>query len=83
MVLGSDGGITMTYDGGRSWDYVNNVPIGQYYEIAYDMQKPYHLCGGLQDNNSWCGPSATTTARGISNDEWITVGGGDGFYSQD
>ncbi len=82
MVLGSDGGITMTYDGGRSWDYVNNVPIGQYYEIAYDMQKPYHLCGGLQDNNAWCGPSATTTARGISNDEWITVGGGDGFYSK-
>jgi len=82
MILGSDGGITMTYDGGRNWDYVNNVPIGQYYEIAYDMQKPYHLCGGLQDNNSWCGPSATTMPRGISNDEWITVGGGDGFYSQ-
>jgi photosystem II stability/assembly factor-like uncharacterized protein len=82
MILGSDGGITMTHDGGRNWDYVNNVPIGQYYEIAYDMQKPYHLCGGLQDNNSWCGPSATTTQRGISNDEWTTVGGGDGFYAQ-
>ncbi|HLY20489.1 MAG TPA: hypothetical protein VKR61_24850 [Bryobacteraceae bacterium] len=82
MILGGDGGITMTNDSGRSWDYVNNVPIGQYYEIAYDMQKPYHLCGGLQDNNSWCGPSATPTPRGISNDEWITVGGGDGFYSQ-
>ncbi len=82
MILGGDGGIAMTYDGARSWDYVNNVPIAQYYEIAFDMQKPYHLCGGLQDNNSWCGPSATTTPRGISNDEWITVGGGDGFYSQ-
>src|SRR5580700_605704 len=82
MVLGSDGGITMTYDGGRTWDYLNNVPIGQFYEIAYDMQKPYHLCGGLQDNNAWCGPSATTTQRGISNDEWITVGGGDGFYAK-
>ncbi len=82
MILGGDGGITMTYDSGRTWDYVNNVPIAQYYEIAYDMQKPYHLCGGLQDNNSWCGPSATLSPRGISNDEWITVGGGDGFYSQ-
>jgi photosystem II stability/assembly factor-like uncharacterized protein len=82
MILGSDGGITMTYDGGRSWDYVNNVPIGQFYEIAYDMQKPYHLCGGLQDNNSWCGPSATTAQRGIGNDEWFSVGGGDGFYAQ-
>ena len=82
MIAGADGGITMTYDGGRSWDYINNIPLGQFYEIAYDMAKPYHLCGGLQDNNSWCGPSATTTTRGISNDEWVTVGGGDGFYSQ-
>ena len=82
MIAGADGGITMTRDGGRSWDYINNIPLGQFYEIAYDMAKPYHLCGGLQDNNSWCGPSATTTTRGISNDEWITVGGGDGFYAQ-
>ena len=82
MIAGADGGITMTRDGGRNWDYVNNIPLGQYYEIAYDMQKPYHLCGGLQDNNSWCGPSATTTTHGITNDDWTTVSGGDGFYSQ-
>ena len=82
MILGADGGITMSSDGGRNWDYVNNVSIGQFYEVAYDMQKPYHLCGGLQDNNSWCGPSATSLQRGISNDEWFSVGGGDGFYAQ-
>ena len=82
MILGSDGGITKTSDGGRNWIYVNNVPIAQFYEIAYDMDKPYHLCGGLQDNFSWCGPSATLTTRGISNDEWITVSGGDGFYAR-
>src|SRR5579872_2056763 len=82
IIAGSGGGITITYDGGRNWDYINNVPIGQYYEIAFDMEKPYNLCGGLQDNNSWCGPSATKTQRGPSNDEWITVSGGDGFYSR-
>jgi len=82
MITGSDGGIYASHDRGRTWDYLNNIAIGQFYEIAYDMAKPYHLCGGLQDNNSWCGPSATTTTRGISNDDWITVGGGDGFYAQ-
>jgi photosystem II stability/assembly factor-like uncharacterized protein len=82
MILGSDGGITMTGDSGRNWDYVNTIPLGQFYEIGFDMQKPYHLCGGLQDNNSWCGPSATTYSRGPTNDEWVQVGGGDGFYAQ-
>ncbi len=82
MIAGSDGGITVTRDGGRNWDYLNNVAIGQFYEVAYDMRKPYHLCGGLQDNNSWCGPSGTLSTHGIANDEWTTVSGGDGFYAR-
>jgi photosystem II stability/assembly factor-like uncharacterized protein len=82
IVAGSDGGITVTRDGGRNWAFINNIPIGQFYEVAYDMQKPYHLCGGLQDNNTWCGPSGTVTTRGPSNDEWFTVSGGDGFYAR-
>src|SRR5260370_6401299 len=79
IILGSDGGITITYDSGRRWDYVNNLPLGQFYEIAYDMQKPYHVCGGLQDNYSWCGPSGSLMTQGIANAEWINIGGGDGF----
>jgi len=79
VVLGSDGGITVTYDSGKRWDYVNNLPLGQFYEIAYNMEKPYRVCGGLQDNYSWCGPSASLITQGIANDEWINIGGGDGF----
>ncbi len=79
VILGSDGGITITHDSGRNWDYVNTIPIGQFYEVAFDMQKPYRVCGGLQDNYSWCGPSASLITQGISNDEWINIGGGDGF----
>ena len=45
-------------------------------------QKPYHVCGGLQDNYSFCGPSSTTQQLGIGNEDWITVLGGDGFYSR-
>ena len=82
MVTGSDGGIHFSRDRGRMWDYTNNVPLGQFYEVGLDMQKPYHICGGLQDNNVWCGPSMSWDARGIGNGEWFTVGGGDGFYAQ-
>jgi hypothetical protein len=82
MVTGSDGGIHVSWDRGRSWFFQNTLAIGQFYEIGLDMSKPYRICGGLQDNNTWCGPSATTETRGISNDEWYTIGGGDGFYAQ-
>jgi photosystem II stability/assembly factor-like uncharacterized protein len=82
MIIGTDGGIHWTYDGGRNWDFVNTIPLGQFYEIGADMQKPYQICGGLQDNNTWCGPSATLFTRGIANDDWWPVGGGDGFYAQ-
>ncbi|HXA19748.1 MAG TPA: hypothetical protein VN380_22385 [Thermoanaerobaculia bacterium] len=82
MITGSDGGIYASHDRGRTWDYLNNIAIGQFYEIGLDMQRPYHICGGLQDNNVWCGPSATFDTRGIANSDWFTVGGGDGFYAQ-
>ncbi|MBI3661683.1 MAG: hypothetical protein HY234_01335 [Acidobacteria bacterium] len=82
MLAGTDGGIHQTYDGGKSWDFVNTIPLGQFYEIGVDMQKPYRVCGGLQDNGSWCAPSSTLYTRGVSNDEWVNVAGGDGYYAQ-
>ena len=82
MIVGCDGGIHFSRDAGRSWDSRENLAIGQFYEIAYDMSRPYKVCGGLQDNSSWCGPSATTNTRGITKDDWYTVAGGDGFYAQ-
>jgi photosystem II stability/assembly factor-like uncharacterized protein len=82
LIIGNDGGINITYDRGRTWDYANTVPIGQFYEVGADNGMPYKICGGLQDNNAWCGPSMSMNPRGISNDEWYTIGGGDGFYAQ-
>ncbi|MBZ5537573.1 MAG: hypothetical protein LAO31_16575 [Acidobacteriia bacterium] len=81
MWVGSDGGIHQTYDRGVTWDFINTYPLGQFYEVSFDMQKPYRVCGGLQDNGSWCGPSATLFSAGITNDDWFRVGGGDGFYT--
>jgi len=80
MLVGSDGGIHISYDRGRTWDFVNTVPLAQFYEVHYDMRSPYWVCGGLQDNGSWCGPSRTLYQQGIANEDWFRVGGGDGFF---
>jgi photosystem II stability/assembly factor-like uncharacterized protein len=82
MVLGSDGGIHYSYDRGLTWDFVNSLALGQFYEIGYDMATPYNVYGGLQDNGSWGGPVRTRYEQGITNEDWFRVGGGDGFYTQ-
>ena len=81
MILGNDGGLSITYDKGKSWDFYDNLPLAQYYAIGVDMDTPYNVYGGLQDNGSWRGPSNSFYGR-ISRNEWLSVGGGDGFYNQ-
>lgn len=80
MLVGCDGGIYESRDGGANWDHLNVMPLGQAYEVGYDNQQPYHVCAGYQDNAEWCGPSRTWFAGGIPNSDWFMVGGGDGFY---
>jgi photosystem II stability/assembly factor-like uncharacterized protein len=82
LIVGSDGGVNFSYDKGKTWDYVNTIPLGQFYEVGFDFRQPYWIYGGLQDNGSWGAPMMTLTVNGLSNDEWIRVGGGDGFYTQ-
>jgi photosystem II stability/assembly factor-like uncharacterized protein len=82
IIAGSDGGIHWSYDNGRTWDFMNTIAIGQFYEIGLDNEQPYHICGGLQDNGSWCGPSQALTQDGIANEDWVIIHGGDGFYAQ-
>ena len=81
FIIGDDGGIAVTYDRGGTYDFINTFPIGQFYAVSYGMEKPYKVCGGLQDNGSWCGPSRAKNRVGITNDDWFNVGGGDGFYT--
>lgn len=81
VLTGSDGGLHATYDRGRTWDFINTIPLGQFYEVSLDNQKPFWVYGGLQDNGSWSGPSGTLNQEGITNDDWFRTGGGDGFYS--
>lgn len=81
IILGSDGGIHISYDRGKSWDFINTIPLGQFYEVGYDMRRPYYIYGGLQDNGTWAGPSRTRYSVGITNEDWYNVAGGDGFYA--
>ncbi len=81
MWQGQDGGIAVSYDGGETWDYRNNIPLGQFYQIYADNRLPfYYVMGGLQDNGAWTGPSRTREPAGIMNDDWRMVSFGDGFY---
>jgi photosystem II stability/assembly factor-like uncharacterized protein len=80
VLLGSDGGAYQTYDGGKIWAALNRFDGGEFYRINVDMRRPYHICGGLQDNENWEGPSRTYTKAGIVNEDWKPLGGGDGFY---
>jgi len=83
LVLGTDGGIYFSWDGSKTWSFVNNVATGEYYEVTYDFRTPYRVCGGLQDNGSWCGPSQKYASDGIWNGDWHKVGEGcDGYYVQ-
>ena len=80
LMLGSDGGVNVSVDGGRTGDYFPNMGIGEAYTVNVDMDDPYHIYGGFQDHDSWKGPSNSPTGR-ITLEHWVTVGPGDGMYN--
>ena len=80
IILGNDGSIDISYDQGETWESLRRWSVGQPYHASVDMRTPYFVCTGLQDNGSWCGPSAVRTGSILSED-WYRVGGGDGFYT--
>jgi photosystem II stability/assembly factor-like uncharacterized protein len=80
LLLGTDGGLYQSYKGGGGWEHLSRMAAGEFYRINVDQGRPYRICGGLQDNENWVGPSATRSKDGIVNQDWIAIGGGDGFY---
>ena len=79
LYIGTDGGVFVSRDKGNTWSMMRNIPVSQFYHVSADMQTPYNVYGGLQDNNSWYGPSQSP--GGINNSDWKKVGFGDGFYA--
>ena len=80
LIFGSDGGANVSYDRGRTSHHYANLPLGEFYAVGVDMEEPYNVYGGLQDHDSWKGPS-NGWAGEISAADWVTVGGGDGMYN--
>jgi photosystem II stability/assembly factor-like uncharacterized protein len=79
VLIGNDGGLAISYDRARTWAFLPNLPVGLFYHVSYDMAIPFNVCGGMQDNYNWCGPSEVRGAVGIANYHWSTLQGGDGF----
>ena len=79
LLVGTDGGVYQSFNGAAGWAHLNRIAAGQYYRIAVDTVRPYRICGGLQDNQNWVGPSDTRSNNGILNEDWIDIEGGDGF----
>jgi photosystem II stability/assembly factor-like uncharacterized protein len=77
LILGSDGGLAMSYDFGKTWDVFDHLPLAQFFAIGVDMEEPYNIYGGLQDNGSVKTPSNGLEGM-ITRDDWRSIGGGDG-----
>ena len=79
MMDGNDGGLNISKDGGKTWRFIGNLPVAQFYHIATDNEYPYNVYGGMQDNGSWRGPAYVWKAQGIRNSYWQEISFGDGF----
>lgn len=92
VLLGTDGGVNESFDRSLTYRFVDNLAIGEFYNVTTNMREPYYdVLGGLQDNQSWIGPSRTRMeidswlddsreGHGIMNEHWHVLGGGDGFH---
>ena len=81
IIQGGDGGVFLSMDGAKTWRFLDGMPIEQLYQVAVDSRTPYDICGGLQDNSAWCGPSSDLSHNNVPGSAWYTTTGGDGEYS--
>ncbi|MGA9852981.1 MAG: hypothetical protein WBR15_08635 [Gammaproteobacteria bacterium] len=81
ILQGNDGGAYLSVNGGKTWRFLDTLPIEQAYTVSIDAQSPFHACLGLQDNSAWCGPSSSLSQRGVTGKNWVPVVGGDGEYA--
>ncbi|HMF93310.1 MAG TPA: hypothetical protein VKE96_03415 [Vicinamibacterales bacterium] len=81
VIIGNDGGVAVSWDQTKTWNFVPNLPVGLFYHVSVDNASPFNVCGGMQDNYVWCGPSQVRGSAGIAGFHWATMQGGDGFVA--
>ncbi len=81
IIEGNDGGVALSRDNGAHWAFIHNIAIGQFYHVSVGHGLAYTVCGGLQDNSSWCGPSRSKDPSGIRDRAWYALNGGDGLFA--
>lgn len=91
LVIGTDGGVYQSDDRGETWDFLDTMATGQFYNLCLEEADDYRVIGGLQDNGTWLGPSRTgylspkleecsLPETSMTNAEWTNVFWGDGFH---
>lgn len=81
IIEGNDGGVVLSRNGGATWGFLDRLPIGQIYHVGFDDGNPYTICGGFQDNSSWCAPATARNGTGLMNRDWYAIAGGDGMFA--
>ncbi|HEY4441168.1 MAG TPA: hypothetical protein VGN14_11985 [Candidatus Elarobacter sp.] len=81
LIEGNDGGVILSRNGGDGWAFAHTIPLAEIYHVGFDLQKPYTICGGLQDNSSWCAPTTSRNGIGLLDRDWFAIAGGDGMYA--
>ena len=79
LLNGNDGGLNFSYDRGKTWQRIDNLPIGEFYTVSVDFKTPYNIYGGLQDTGVFYGPSTEILELGVE-DPWRRISGGDGMF---
>ncbi|MBN1271396.1 MAG: hypothetical protein JXB26_03925 [Candidatus Aminicenantes bacterium] len=81
MMLGSDGGLYVSYDAGLTTFHLYQIPLGEIYAVEVDNAEPYNIYAGLQDHESWKGPSNGWSGS-VGLEDWVIVGMWDGMYTK-
>ncbi len=79
MIMGNDGGATITVNGGRTWSTIYNQTTAEFYHVITDNRKPYRVYGAQQDNTTMSVPSRSNSGA-INFTEWEEIGGGESGY---